>query len=88
MNFFGVAVMDPGSLTSRQGCVAGDERGHQEHGGRTGRHQTPVLQARASANIYIKVTFFICLQVLDYWTVEVSSSYISAGMGNLPEGKR
>lgn len=48
----------------------------------------PCIQARASANIYIKVTFFICLQVLDYWTVEVSSSYVSAGMGNLPEGKR
>ncbi|KAL2309014.1 hypothetical protein Nmel_005192 [Mimus melanotis] len=28
------------------------------------------------------------IQVLDYWTVEVSSSYISTGMGNLPEGKR
>lgn len=26
-------------------------------------------------------------QVLDYWTVEVSSSYVSTGMENLPEGK-
>jgi len=34
------------------------------------------------------VTFFVCSQVLDYWTVEVSSSYVSTGMGNLPEGKR
>lgn len=33
------------------------------------------------------MTFFVCSQVLDYWTVEVSSSYVGTGMGNLPEGK-
>lgn len=46
-----------------------------------------MLSMHFSKSLYVS-DLFLCSQVLDYWTVEVSTSYVSTGMGNLPEGEK